>query len=64
MKKNKMTLKWVSKVLVNSEINPDDYYNTLNTNEQMKKHVVAFRSSNHRIRTVRNAHIALSRSLR
>ena len=41
-------------------IKRDDYINTMKTNEQMQNNVIAFRSNNHKIRTIRNYKIALS----
>ncbi|MFM7983816.1 MAG: hypothetical protein ACKPKO_31275, partial [Candidatus Fonsibacter sp.] len=54
---NKKKLKGISKVVVKNEISHNDYINTMKTNNQVKKNVVALRSFDHQIYTIKNEKI-------
>jgi hypothetical protein len=58
--KNKKTCKGVSKVVVDKEINNDDYKNVLNTNSILRKDVISIRSFNHEVFTTLENKVALT----
>jgi hypothetical protein len=58
--KNKKTCKGVSKVVVDKEINNDDYKEVLNTNSILRKDVISIRSFNHKVFTIKQYKVALT----
>ena len=47
-------------MVVKNEISHNDYINTMKTNNQVKKNVIALRSFDHQIYTIKNEKIALN----
>ncbi|MFM7984545.1 MAG: hypothetical protein ACKPKO_34985 [Candidatus Fonsibacter sp.] len=53
-------IKRLKKVIVKTEIKHDDYINTMKTNNQVKNNVIALRSFDPQIFTIKNEKLALN----
>ena len=57
---NKQNLKGVSNIVVKLDIKHDDYINSMSTNNQVKKNVIAIRSVDHQTYTIKHDKIGFN----